>query len=76
MFDIVPVEIVHVYQDVYQDMTKIQRFHHLHVPLYTFLMRFIMGKSKPFIHSEILMTLWQFSGTFHILALQILLCRI
>lgn len=72
MFDIIPVEIVHIYQD----MAKIQRFHNLHEHLYTFLVRFIMRKSKPFIHSEIFMTQWQFSGTFHILALQILLCRI
>lgn len=72
MFDIIPVEIVHIYQD----MAKIQRFHNLHEHLYTFLVRFIMRKSKPFIHSEILMTQCQFSGTFHILALQILLCRI
>lgn len=52
MFDIIPVEIVHIYQD----MAKIQRFHHLHEHLYTFLVRFIMGKSKPFIHLEIFMT--------------------
>lgn len=44
MFDIIPVEIVHIYQD----MAKIQRFHHLHEHLYTFLVRFIMGKSTVF----------------------------
>lgn len=53
MFDIIPEEIVHIYQD----MAKIQRFHiNLHEHLYTFLVRFIMGKSKPFIQSEIFMT--------------------